>query len=959
MRPLRPGDPRVVGVYEVTGFLGEGGQGSVYRGVAPSGEPVAIKMLHARFADDASAVRRFRREAEAARRVAEFCTARVLEVGALDDQPYIVSEYVAGPSLQRQVAESGPLTGSSLVRLAVATATALAAIHRAGVVHRDLKPSNVLLAPDGPRVIDFGIARALDVSQSLTTSVVGTPAYMAPEHFHGDASPASDVFSWAGTMVYAATGRGAFGFGPLPVVMHRILVMEPDLSGVEAPLRELLGASLGKDPAARPTAEQLLRELIRAGSGPQAPPYGTAPPPAPASAPPYGTAPPPAPVSAPPYGMPAPAGPSSAPPYGTSAPPVSVSSPYGTSAPPVSVSSPYGGGPGPHAPGWTRPSQGATTPVTAAPYPGGGQAPGTLSTYPVSGAVGRPSGRAWKVLLPVGAAAMTVVLGVAVWAWPRLGQNSGTGGEVTATPSPTRTAAVFNAALTGVVNPSARKGGTLRIGMTNSLDNLDPAGTFYTEMWNYARLYGRALTMYRPAPGTAGTEVVPDLAAKLGETTDNGRTWTFTLREGLRFEDGTPITSRDVKYAVVRSGDRRLLPNGPDPLARLLDMPGRYTAADADKAISTPDDRTIVFRLKKPMSTFNQIATLPVTMPVRKGAAKLLSSGPYKLDIQAGKTATFVRNPAWNQATDPNRTALPDRVELTWGMDGEEADRKLLSGELDLHAGPLPATLATVRADQRLNARADAPSLDHLRYLAVNTRVAPLDQPACRRAVLAAIDKSVLHRLYGDGPFGTEIATRLQPPPLPGRGELDGPSPTATAAPSPASCGRDPFTLLVRNGPTDVAAGNAIRDNLTAAGFHVTVKNVDVLHEFDKLGNPAALTKEKIGLVMRRWSGDWPDPDPLLSQLIDSREIVDSGFSANVGVRLPEVDALIDESRRTLDPQARFRLWREAERRVLEEGLMVPLLWSKAGLIRGKRVTNAHVSSVYQHYDVTTIGVTG
>ncbi|WP_431896122.1 ABC transporter substrate-binding protein [Nonomuraea sp. bgisy101] len=879
MRALRPGDPHMVGAYQVTGFLGEGGQGSVYLGLAPSGEPVAIKMLHARFADDASAVRRFRREAEAARRVAEFCTAKVLEVGALDDQPYIVSEFVDGPSLQRQVAESGPLTGASLVRLAVTTATALAAIHRAGVVHRDFKPSNVLLAADGPRVIDFGIARALDMSQSLTTSVVGTPAYMAPEQFHGDTTPAGDVFSWAGTMAYAATGRGAFGFGSLPVVMHRILALEPDLSGVGEPLRELLWASLAKDPAARPTAEQLVRALIGFGSGAQAP------------------------VPAPPY-------------------------------PPL----PHG-----------------VTPATAPRYPHGPPAPLPPARYPVSGAVAEKPGRWPKVLVPIGAAAMTVLLGVAVWAWPRT--NADGGGQVTPQSAPTHRPAAFNAALTGVVAPSTRKGGTLRIGTTAALDDIDPANSFNTELWNYGRLYGRSLTMYRPAPGAAGTEVVPDLAEKLGETSDDGRTWTFTLRDGLLFEDGTPITSADVKYAVMRSADRELMPNGTDAIVRLLDMPGAYTAADAGKAISTPDARTVVFRLKHPMSSFNQLATLPVTMPVRMGSTKPLSSGPYKVGARSGTSVTLVRNAHWSGAGDPHRTALPDRVELTWNMNAEEAGRKLLSGELEVMSTPASATLDKVRADPALNVRSDAPSMNFLRFLAVNTRLAPLDRAECRKAVLAAVDRAALHRVYGDGPFGTEIATRLQPPSMPGRGELDDPRPLASAARPPESCGKVSFTLLTRDGETDVSAGNVIRDNLAAAGIEVTVKNVPLLEEIDTLGNPAAHTKQKVGLVMRRWSPDWPDADPMLSPLIDSREIVESGFSTNLGVRLTQVDRLIDQSRRTLDPEARARTWRQAERLVLEEGLVLPLLWIKGGLIRGKGATNVHVSAVYHDYDVTTMGV--
>ena len=209
--PLRASDPTVLGGYVLRGRLGEGGQGVVYLGAAASGELVAIKWLRPELSGDAAMVQRFLREVSAAERVAPFCTAALIGTGVEQDRPYIVSEYVDGPSLQQVVQDSGPRSGTALHRLAIGTATALAAIHQAGIVHRDFKPSNVLLAQDGPRVIDFGVARAMDVSLTINTGLVGTPAYMSPEQINGaPAGPASDMFAWAGTMVYAATGRPAF-----------------------------------------------------------------------------------------------------------------------------------------------------------------------------------------------------------------------------------------------------------------------------------------------------------------------------------------------------------------------------------------------------------------------------------------------------------------------------------------------------------------------------------------------------------------------------------------------------------------------------------------------------------------------------------------------------------------------------------------------------------------------------
>ncbi|MER5420737.1 WD40 repeat domain-containing serine/threonine-protein kinase [Streptosporangium roseum] len=259
--PLAEGDPRQLGDYRLTGVLGEGGQGVVYLGRAPSGQPVAIKTLHARMTADPAARERFLREAEITRRVAAFCTARVIDAGIARDRPYLVSEYVRGPSLDELIAHDGPRTGGGLDRLAITTLTALAAIHRAGIVHRDFKPSNVIMGQEGPVVIDFGIARVLEHS-TTRSGLMGTPAYLSPEQLNGhQAGTASDVFAWAATMVYAATGHPAFP-GAIPAaVISAIVTREPDLAGVPDQLRPLLTACLAKDPAARPGVADLFTAL--------------------------------------------------------------------------------------------------------------------------------------------------------------------------------------------------------------------------------------------------------------------------------------------------------------------------------------------------------------------------------------------------------------------------------------------------------------------------------------------------------------------------------------------------------------------------------------------------------------------------------------------------------------------------------------------------------------------------
>ncbi|MEV0231447.1 serine/threonine-protein kinase [Nonomuraea sp. NPDC050786] len=274
--PLAPDDPASLGGYRLSGRLGEGGQGVVYLAHSPEGEPVAIKLLSA---GDRTTRARLARELEALESIASFCTARVLAVSADGPRPFVVSEYVDGPSLADRVRERGPLRGGDLERLAVGTATALAAIHAAGIVHRDFKPANVLLGPDGPRVVDFGIARA-EGAATLTSGLIGTPAYLAPEQISGSpAAPASDVFAWASSMLYAATGASPFGADTVPAVLHRVLHAEPDLTALPPRLRGLIASCLAKEPSRRPTAQQLMVSLVNphvpgpAGShGPGAPP---------------------------------------------------------------------------------------------------------------------------------------------------------------------------------------------------------------------------------------------------------------------------------------------------------------------------------------------------------------------------------------------------------------------------------------------------------------------------------------------------------------------------------------------------------------------------------------------------------------------------------------------------------------------------------------------------------------
>ncbi|MEU5881278.1 serine/threonine-protein kinase [Spirillospora sp. NPDC047279] len=263
--PVRPNDPERLGRYQVIGRLGRGGMGTVYLGTDETGRRVAIKVINLELSDDAAFNERFRREVTAARQVRRFCTAAVLDARLEGEPLYVVTEYVDGPTLEQAVRAEGPMSEGALEGLAVNIATALGAIHGAGIVHRDLKPSNVLLSSTGPRVIDFGIARAMDAlggGLTRTGQFVGTPSYIAPELMRGGPlTPAADVFSWGCVVTYAGTGHAPFSGGTIHEIIHRVINEPPSIDALEPDLRVLVARALDKDPARRPGAAELVRAL--------------------------------------------------------------------------------------------------------------------------------------------------------------------------------------------------------------------------------------------------------------------------------------------------------------------------------------------------------------------------------------------------------------------------------------------------------------------------------------------------------------------------------------------------------------------------------------------------------------------------------------------------------------------------------------------------------------------------
>ena len=516
-------------------------------------------------------------------------------------------------------------------------------------------------------------------------------------------------------------------------------------------------------------------------------------------------------------------------------------------------------------------------------------------------------------------------------------------------------------------------------------DSTDPGDTYYGYMWDFIRQYGRALTMFKVVPGQASAELVGDLAEAPGKTDDGGKTWTYKLRSGLKFEDGTPITSKDVRYAVERQFDKAIFPDGPTYLNDMLAWPAGYKGAykskgvNTDSAITTPDDLTIVFHLKSAFSGFDYVVMTPQTIPVpaaKDTGAKYkehpVSSGPYMFESYTeGKGYKLVRNPNWSKDSDPNRPALVDSIEMTFNQNAEDIDQRILNGDLDVHVTGTGVTVATqgrVLSSPDLKARTDNPTLARLTYVSIPSTVKPFDNKDCRVAVQYAVDRVSAQNAVGGEFTGGEMATTLLPPIIPGYQKFnlypagaDNKGDVAKAKEALAKCGQpNGFTTTMgyrSERPKEKAVAEAFQQSLARVGINLTLKGFPRKDYFSTYcGNPPYVVKNNMGLCVNGWGADWNDGYGFLSQIVDSRVIRDTGGSSNISVRNPEVDKLLDQASNELDVNKRNLVWGQIDKMVMEDATIFPVVYAKSLLLRGKDVTNVFVNEQFGYYDYLSLG---
>ncbi|HWH01574.1 MAG TPA: ABC transporter substrate-binding protein [Pilimelia sp.] len=546
----------------------------------------------------------------------------------------------------------------------------------------------------------------------------------------------------------------------------------------------------------------------------------------------------------------------------------------------------------------------------------------------------------------------------------------------------------FNAAVSSVVNPSDKKGGTLNLYSSADLDSWDPARTYYAWGFNMHRLYSRTLVAYDGKVGKDGLKLVPDLASAEAEISDDGKKYTYKLRDGLKFEDGTPITSKDIKYGIQRVFATDVISGGPTYLIDFLDQgqgyKGPYKDSDPDKlglkSIQTPDDKTIVFTLAKPFADFPYLLAMPGGAPVPRAkdtgaqyGSKPVSSGPYKIKTyEPNKKIIFERNENWDPATDPFRKALPDVIDLTLGANADDIDNRLLAGSADLDVGQTGVSAAArtkIVGDESLKANTDNPTTGFIRYVSIQTKVAPFDNVECRRAVHYAADKTALQTARGGPVAGGDIGTNMLPPNIAGHDPNLDPYNTKSGKPqidkakeALAKCGKpDGFKTVIavrNNKPAEVKTAEALQASLKAVGIDAAIEQSDGAQFFSTtIGTPSNVQKKGYGLAIAGWGADFQTAYGYLQILVDGRAIKPAGNNNYAELNDPEINSLIDKSLEATDPAESARIWGEINAKVMDQAVMMPMVYDKALNYRNPRLTNVYVHDAFGMVDFQALGV--
>ena len=545
--------------------------------------------------------------------------------------------------------------------------------------------------------------------------------------------------------------------------------------------------------------------------------------------------------------------------------------------------------------------------------------------------------------------------------------------------------ASFNAAATQVMNASDKKGGTLNLWSPQDADSFDPAISYYAWTINMNRLYSRTLMTYSPKPGPDGLILTPDLASAAPEISTDGKTYTFKLKSGLKFDDGSPITSKDIKYGVERIFAQDVVPGGPLYLIEALDQgqkyPGPYKDKDPAglKTVETPDDSTIVFHLASPNANFPYLLSLPGGAPVpqkrdtgAKYALAPASSGPYKFDsIQPGKGATLSRNTNWDPSTDTVRKALPDKIILTITTNADDMDSRLIAGTADLDAsqsGVQTQARTQILTNDKLKQTAYNPNNGFIRYAALAQTVAPLNNVDCRKAIIYASDPTTLQTARGGPIAGGDIGTNMLPPNLLGTdakydpyGRAQGKPQVDKAKAALTACGKptgfDTKIAVRNNKPAEIATATALQAALKVVGINASIEQYDGAQIATVVGSPNNVHKKGYGIMIAGWGADFPTGYGYLAPLAAGSFLVQNGNYNLPEINDPAINDLFAKGLAETDAKAAGADYGQANQKVMEGYYYLPFVFDKALNYYNPRLTNVYFHQGLAMVDFASLGV--
>ncbi|MFC5169324.1 ABC transporter substrate-binding protein [Streptomyces mutomycini] len=562
------------------------------------------------------------------------------------------------------------------------------------------------------------------------------------------------------------------------------------------------------------------------------------------------------------------------------------------------------------------------------------------------------------------AVSLALVAGLAACAGPQDNGGGGSGGGSGASGEP-------------------QKGGTLTVLNSNPQEDFDPARLYTSGGGNVPSLVFRTLTTRNRENGAAGAEVVPDLATDLGTPSRNATVWTYTLKDGLKYEDGTAITSADIKYGIERSFAAELSGGAPylrDWLIGGADYQGPYKDKKGLDSIEVPDEKTIVFRLNKPEGEFPYLATQTQTTPVPKAEDKgtkyeehPVSSGPYKVvsNENDGERLVLERNPHWSAATDEERKAYPDRIDVRSGLDSAVINQRLSASQgvdaaavtTDTNLGP--AELAKVSGDKELAARVGTGHFGYTNYIAFNPKVKPFDDPKVRQAISYAVDRSSVINAAGGSSLAEPATTYLPDQKSFGHTPYDhfpaGETGNAAKARQLLKEAGHPKGLTVtlthsndKDFETSPEIATAIQAALKKAGITVELKGLESNDYSDTIHSAS----KEPGFFLAHWGADWPSGGPFLAPIFDGRQIVKDGANFNTGfLNDASVNKEIDEINKLTDLDAAAQRWGALDKRIGERALTVPLFHPVYKRLVGQDVKNVVISDWTGVLDISQAAV--